>query len=76
MLAVTFSSLGITIRNKVLLLHSGQFTASSDGLQLVIAVLLLVLGVLVAVSCAQKLLEKNAKIETAQEDSSSRGAKT
>jgi carbon starvation protein len=76
MLAVTFSSLGITIRNKILLLLDDRFTVSSDGLQLVIALLLLVLGILVAVSCAQKLLEKNTETETARGDTSSRGAKT
>jgi carbon starvation protein len=58
MLAVTYSSLVLTIRNKILLLRSGAFNAAVDGLQLGIAVLLLVLGILVAVSCAVKLLEK------------------
>jgi carbon starvation protein len=58
MLAVTYSSLILTIRNKVLLLLAGKFNAAVDGLQTGIAALLLVLGILVAVSCAIKLLEK------------------
>jgi carbon starvation protein len=58
MLAVTYSSLALTIKNKFLLLQSGKFSAGVDGLQLGIAVLLLVLGILVAASCAVKLLKK------------------
>ncbi|GHV69279.1 carbon starvation protein A [Spirochaetia bacterium] len=59
MLAVTYSSLVLTIRSKMLLLMNGTFNAAVDGLQMGIAVLLLVLGILVAVSCTIKLLEKN-----------------
>jgi carbon starvation protein len=58
MLAVTYSSLVLTIRNKVLLLLTGKFNAAVDGLQTGIAALLLILGILVAISCAIKLLEK------------------
>jgi carbon starvation protein len=58
MLAVTYSSLALTIRNKLLLAAGGNFNMAVDGLQMGIAVLLLVLGILVAVSCAGKLLEK------------------
>ena len=59
MLAVTYTSLALSIINKVKLLLNGRFNPNVDGLQMGIAVLLLVLGILVAVSCAKKLLEKN-----------------
>jgi carbon starvation protein len=55
MLAVTFSSLALTIKSKVELLYRGGFTFAADGLQLVIAALLFFLGVLVVISCAAKL---------------------
>jgi len=59
MLAVTFTSLVLSIKDRaVLLLHGGQNT-SVPGLQIGIAALLLVLGILVAISCTKKLLEKN-----------------
>ncbi|MDR3247779.1 MAG: carbon starvation protein A [Treponema sp.] len=56
MLAVTYSSLVLTIITKVKLVVGGSFRPGVDGLQLVIALALLVLGVLVGVSCAVKLL--------------------
>jgi carbon starvation protein len=55
MLAVTYSSLVLTIRNKLRLLFRGSFVVAVDGLQLAIAALLLFLGILVAVSCIVKL---------------------
>jgi carbon starvation protein len=55
MLAVTYSSLALTIRNKLRLLFRGSFVVAVDGLQLAIAALLLFLGVLVAISCIVKL---------------------
>ena len=58
MLAVTYTSLALSIINKARLLLNGGFRPSVDGIQMVIAVLLLVLGILVAVSCIYKLLEK------------------
>ncbi|GHV73964.1 carbon starvation protein A [Spirochaetia bacterium] len=70
MLAITFSSLALTIRDKVSLLVNRSFTIAADGafkengafwengLQLVVAALLLVLGIMVAVSCARKLWGK------------------
>jgi carbon starvation protein len=63
MLAVTYSSLAMTLWNKFLMLQKGTFNAAVDGLQAGIAALLLVLGILVAVSCAIKLLEKNTTEE-------------
>jgi len=59
MLIVTYTSLSITIIRKTLLLFNGNFTPAVDGVQMCIAVLLLVLGVLVAYSCAKKLVEKD-----------------
>jgi carbon starvation protein len=59
MLTVTYTSLVMTIRTKALLFLNGKFDPRVDSLQLGIAVLLLVLGVLVAISCFFKLLEKN-----------------
>jgi len=59
MLAVTYTSLVLNIRNKLRLFAAGAFNPKNDGIQLGIAVLLLILGILVAVSCAKKLLEKD-----------------
>jgi len=59
MLAVTYTSLSITIYRKLMLLINGNFNPADDLIQMCIAVLLLVLGVLVAFSCAGKLLEKD-----------------
>ena len=58
MLVVTYTSLTLSIRGKVLLLQNGRFNPQVDGIQLGIAILLLVLGILVAVSCAVKLFGK------------------
>jgi carbon starvation protein len=55
MLAVTFSSLALTIKSKVGLLYRGTFAPAVDGLQLIIAVLLFSLGILVVISCTVKL---------------------
>jgi len=59
MLAVTYTSLSLSIRNKILLFLDGKFNPAVDGVQMLFAILLLVLGILVAVSCAVKLLNKN-----------------
>jgi len=63
MLAVTFTFLVITIKTKILLFISGGFVPNVDGIQLFFAVLLLILGIFVAFSCAKKLLEKNIQAE-------------
>jgi carbon starvation protein len=63
MLAVTYTYLILTIRNKIILLIGGGFNPNVDGLQLGIAVLLLILGILVAVSCTKKMLEKSTPQE-------------
>jgi carbon starvation protein len=59
MLVVTYTSLVLSIKRKIELFLSGNFNLRVDGIQSVIAVLLLILGILVAVSCAKKLLEKD-----------------
>jgi carbon starvation protein len=59
MLAVTYSSLVLTIRNKLMLFMRGTFSAAVDGLQLAIACLLLLLGIMVTVSCARLLFGKD-----------------
>jgi carbon starvation protein len=64
MLAVTYTSLVLNIKNKIMLLMDGKFNFHVDGIQLAIAVLLLVLGILVAVSCAKRLLEKTDSTKT------------
>jgi carbon starvation protein len=61
MLAVTFTSLVLSIKGKAVLLRQGTFNAAIDGLQMGIAVLLLVLGIMVAIACAKKLLEKEPR---------------
>jgi len=63
MLAVTYTSLCLSIKGKITLLLNGRFNAAVDGVQMCIAVLLLVLGILVAVSCAVKLLGKDQNRE-------------
>jgi carbon starvation protein len=63
MLAVTYTSLSLSIRSKILLLLNGNFNPTVDGIQMCIAVLLLILGILVAVSCAVKLLQKDENRE-------------
>jgi carbon starvation protein len=59
MLAVTCSSLVLTIRTKLTLFMQGTFIFSADGLQLAIACLLLLLGILVTVFCARMLFGKD-----------------
>jgi carbon starvation protein len=61
MLAVTFTALVFTIKAKGGLLLSGGFKFEADGLQLVFAILLLILGLMVAVSGIKKLGEKPAQ---------------
>jgi carbon starvation protein len=61
MLAVTFSSLILTVRKKFLLFGEGSFVIAVDGLQMAIACLLLVLGAMVTVSCARRLFRKDTE---------------
>lgn len=66
MLAITFTSLALTIRDKLVLLQNNSFTIAGEngafrenGLQLVVALLLLVLGIMVAISCLRGMGKKN-----------------
>ncbi|MCL2834486.1 MAG: carbon starvation protein A [Treponema sp.] len=58
MLIVTFTSLVFSIRDRVELLLDGNTNYATLGLQIGIALLLLILGILVAVFCTKKLMEK------------------
>ena len=58
MLIVTFSSLVMTIWDRAIMIYKGDIDIMVHGLQMSIASLLLVLGILVAIACAAKLLEK------------------
>ncbi len=63
MLAVTFTAL---IQKTIALVKNiagGQATFLVDGLQFIVAILLMVLGVLVAFSCLKKLFGKKAEAE-------------
>jgi carbon starvation protein len=62
MLAVTFTSLVLSIKDRVVLLMRGGQNTAAPGIQIGIAALLLVLGILVAISCTVKLLKKNPEI--------------
>jgi carbon starvation protein len=63
MLAVTFTSLFLTIRTRIFRIINGNFTIASDGLQLLIAGLLLVLGIMVVASCAVRIWKKDKPIK-------------
>ncbi|MCL2877461.1 MAG: carbon starvation protein A [Acidobacteria bacterium] len=58
MLIITYASLAMTIRARATLILQGNINAMVPGLQMGIAALLLILGILVAIACAAKLLEK------------------
>jgi len=59
MLIVTFTALVMSIRSKFALLSAGKFNPSVDGLQLVIGILLLALGIMCAIQGIGKLREKD-----------------
>jgi carbon starvation protein len=63
MLGVTYSSLVLTIISRTGRIFSGSFNAGVDGLQLVIALALLILGILVGVSCAVKLFSAGRRAD-------------
>ena len=63
MLAVTFTALVQKTVALVRNIGAGQATFLVDGLQLIVALLLMVLGVLVAYSCLRKLFGKNESAE-------------
>ena len=74
MFSVTFTSLVLNIRNKFRLFMSGAFNPNVDGIQLGITILLLTLGILVAVSCAFKLLEKDKSSRAPEPESGAENA--
>ena len=61
MLAVTFTALVQKTIGLVTNMVAGQATFLVDGLQFIVAVLLMVLGVLVAYSCLKKLFTTKAE---------------
>ena len=63
MLAVTFTALVQKTIALVKNIAGGNATMLVDGLQFIVAILLMVLGVLVAFSCLKKLFTKNAEAE-------------
>ena len=63
MLAVTFTALVQKTIALVKNIAGGNATMLVDGLQFIVAILLMVLGVLVAFSCLKKLFTKKAKAE-------------
>lgn len=63
MLAVTFTALIQKTIALVRTIASGQATFLVDGLQFIVAILLMILGVLVAFSCLKKLFCKKAETE-------------
>ena len=58
MLIVAFSSLVIIIKDRAVLIFKGEVDVMIPGLQMSLAALLLILGIMVAYFCAAKLLEK------------------
>ena len=67
MLAVTFTAL---VQKTIALIGnivSGQATLLVDGLQFVVAILLMILGVLVAFSCLKKLFTAKKQENTSGE---------
>ncbi|GHT82339.1 carbon starvation protein A [Spirochaetia bacterium] len=68
MLAITFSSLLLGIRAKLVLLKNGSFSAAADALQLAVAVLLLLLGIMVLIFCLRKLWKRNPDSESLERD--------
>ena len=63
MLAVTFTALVQKFIALVQNVSAGQATFLVDGLQLIVAILLMVLGVLVAFSCLKKLFGAKKSVE-------------
>ncbi|MDR0310397.1 MAG: carbon starvation protein A [Acidobacteriota bacterium] len=58
MLIITFSSLVIIIKDRAILVLQGNAATTIPYLQMGIAALLLILGIMVAFSCAAKIMEK------------------
>lgn len=63
MLLVTMTALVMAVVNIFVKIGAGRFVFLTDGLQLIVAVLLMSLAVMVAFHCFHKLAEKNPKAE-------------
>ena len=61
MLVVTMTALVMAVGNIFVKIGAGKFVLLTDGLQLIVAVLLMALAVMVAYHCLRKLFEKPAK---------------
>ena len=66
MLVVTFSSLVLAIRWRLVLIMQSSENSTVLVMQTAIAALLLILGIMVAVSCTKKLLEKKSEVTVTQ----------
>ncbi|MCL1911433.1 MAG: carbon starvation protein A [Leptospirales bacterium] len=58
MMAITFTSLILSIKTKIMMLLNNTFDMAIDGFQFIILILLLILGLIVFISCGVKLLKK------------------
>ena len=58
MMTITFTSLTFSIRNKIILFLDGRFDMAIDGFQFIILIMLFILGLIVLISCGEKLLKK------------------
>jgi len=58
MMTITFTSLVLNIRNKIVMFFDGRFDMAIDGFQFIILIMLFILGLIVLVSCGKKLLQK------------------
>jgi carbon starvation protein len=58
MMVITFTSLTFSIRNKIILFLDGKFNMMIDGFQFIILIMLFILGLIVLISCGEKLLKK------------------
>jgi carbon starvation protein len=58
MMTITFTSLIFSIKNKIIMFFNGKFDMTVDGFQLVILIMLFILGLVVLISCGEKLLKK------------------
>ena len=64
MLAVTMTALCMAVGNIFVKIGAGKFVFLTDGLQLIVAVLLMALAVMVAYHCLRKLFEKPQSTKT------------
>lgn len=67
MLCVTFTAIILNVQKNLTLLLSHKGTFLVNGLQLIVAVFLIVLGVMVTITCIKKLFGKTESVE--EEDS-------